>query len=157
MAIHTFRKAQLIRATLDDCWRFFSDPRNLARITPPTLDFRVLSDLPQSIRAGLLIEYRVRPLLGVPVRWLTEITHVDAPHYFVDDQRAGPYRIWHHEHFFAEQPGGLVEIRDLVTYALPFGPFGNLAHLPIVLPQLRKIFAYREKAVVEIFGKVTAA
>lgn len=151
MAIHTLKKSQILRATLSQCWSFFSDPRNLARITPPALDFRVLSELPAQMHPGLLIEYRVRPLLGLPVKWLTEITQVQAPNYFVDEQRVGPYRIWHHEHFFLERGDGMVEIRDRVTYVLPFGLFGELAHGPIVRPQLRKIFAYREKVVAEIF------
>ncbi|MEA3186710.1 MAG: hypothetical protein QOD99_540 [Chthoniobacter sp.] len=151
MAIHTFERTQVVATTLAECWSFFSNPRNLSRITPPALDFRVLSVLPAKIHAGLLIQYRVRPLFGFAITWLTEIAHVATPHYFVDDQRTGPYRLWHHEHFFAELEGSNVEIRDRVTYALPFGPFGDLLHRPVVRPQLEAIFAYREKAVVEIF------
>ena len=152
MAVHVFRRTQVISATVESAWEFFSDPRNLARITPPALDFTVLSELPERVHPGLMIEYRVRPLLGIPVRWLTEITHVEEGKFFVDEQRIGPYRIWHHEHRFTALPDGRVEIADRVTYVLPFGPLGNLAHPFLVAPQLEKIFAFREKAVARIFA-----
>lgn len=151
MAIHTLQKSQLLRATLAQCWDFFSDPRNLARITPPVLDFTVISELPGRIYPGLMIRYRVRPLLHLPVTWLTEITHVREPHYFADEQRTGPYRLWHHEHFFEKKDEHHTEVRDLVTYALPFGWIGDLAAHVMVQRQLRAIFAFREKAVAEIF------
>ena len=139
-------------APLRQCWAFFSDPRNLAELTPRALDFRVLSELPPAIYPGMMIEYHVRPLLGVPMTWLTEITHVEAPHRFVDEQRVGPYAVWHHEHFFTALADGRTEIRDVVHYVLPFGWLGNLAHPVVVAPQLEKIFAYREKAVAARFG-----
>ena len=100
MAIHVLRKTQMVAASVAECWAFFSDPRNLPRITPPALDFRVLTELPPSVHPGLMIEYRVRPLLGISMSWLTEITHVEPGVRFVDEQRIGPYRIWHHEHHF---------------------------------------------------------
>ena len=152
MPIHVLRRTQIVAASREVCWAFFSDPRNLAQLTPAALDFRVLSDLPPAIYAGMMIEYRVRPLLGVPVTWLTEITHVEAPHRFVDEQRVGPYAVWHHEHFFAEREDGRTEISDVVHYVLPFGWLGDLAHPFVVAPQLGKIFAFREKAVAERFG-----
>lgn len=153
VAIHVLRHAQIIPASLEVCWAFFSDPRNLARITPPALDFQVLSTLPPAIYPGLMIEYRVRPLLGIPVTWLTEITHVEEPRRFVDEQRVGPYAIWHHEHSFTAQEDGRTEIRDVVHYVLPFGWLGNLAHPLLVAPQIAKIFAFRERAVAERFGE----
>src|SRR5690348_16071799 len=100
MAIYTLRRTQIIRASLRECWDFFSNPGNLQKITPPSLGFEVKSDLPDSIYPGLMIEYRVSPLAGIKLSWLTEIVHVDAPHHFVDEQRVGPYKLWHHEHFF---------------------------------------------------------
>lgn len=151
MATHLLERSQIVHSTLDQCWAFFSDPRNLAEITPRSLSFEVLSDLPARIHAGLMIEYRVRPLLGLPMRWLTEITHVQEPAYFVDEQRAGPYRLWHHEHFFTELPGGKVEIRDRVHYQLPFTPLSEFVHPLLVAPELEKIFSYREKVVAERF------
>lgn len=152
MPIHVLRCLQIIPAPIEHCWAFFSDPRNLAKITPPSLDFQVLSDLPPTIYPGMMIEYRVRPLPGLRVTWLTEITHVAAPQRFVDEQRVGPYAVWHHEHFFTALDDGHTEIRDLVHYVLPFGWLGNLAHPLLVAPQLAKIFAFREKAVTERFG-----
>ena len=149
--VHSLDSSQIVPATLERAWDFFSDPRNLARITPPELDFTVLTDLPECIHAGMMIEYRVRPLLGIPVRWLTEITHVEPGKFFVDEQRIGPYRIWHHEHRFAPLEGGRVEITDRVTYVLPFSPLSELVHPILVKPQLARIFAFREQAVAELF------
>ncbi len=149
--IHVLQSSQILHASIDQAWDFFSDPKNLARITPPELDFTVLTDLPARIHAGMMIEYRVRPLLGIPVRWLTEITHVETGQFFVDEQRIGPYRIWHHEHHFKALDSGRIEMMDKVTYVLPFGLLGNLIHPFLVKPQLAKIFAFREKAVNEIF------
>jgi ligand-binding SRPBCC domain-containing protein len=98
-----------------------------------------------------MIEYRVRPLLGFPMRWLTEITHVEPGRFFVDEQRIGPYRIWHHEHHFKALENGQTEMSDRITYVLPFSPLSELVHPILVKPQLTKIFAFREKAVRELF------
>lgn len=157
MPVHTLRRTQIVAASLETCWDFFSDPRNLAKITPPSLDFTVQSELPPRIYAGLMIAYRVRPLFGIPVTWVTEITHVEAPHRFVDEQRVGPYAIWHHEHFFTALDAGRTEVRDLVHYVLPFGWLGNLVHAPLVAPQLERIFAFRTKAVAEHFSGAASA
>ena len=151
MGIHVLTSSQIIRTGIGRAWDFFSDPRNLAKITPPELDFTILSALPERVHAGLMIEYRVRPLLGIPVRWLTEITHVEQGKFFVDEQRIGPYRIWHHEHHFKALDDERTEITDRVTYVLPYGPLGDLVHPFLVKPQLAKIFAFREKAVGEMF------
>lgn len=153
MRIHTLHTTQTIRATRAAAWEFFSDPRNLARITPASLGFDIVTpDLPARVHAGLMIEYRVRPLLGLPVTWLTEITHVRDGANFVDEQRAGPYALWHHEHGFDERGDGTVELRDRVTYALPFGPLGSLVHPWLVRPKLETIFAHRTRVVSELFG-----
>jgi ligand-binding SRPBCC domain-containing protein len=151
VAIHTLERTQSVPASMETCWSFFSDPRNLARITPPELGFEVLSELPARMHPGLMIEYRVRPLFGIPLTWLTEITHVQEPDFFVDEQRVGPYRIWHHEHHFADAGDGTVTMRDKVTYQLPFGPLGEIVHPFIVAPQLRRIFEFRDEAVRKIF------
>lgn len=151
MKIHVLERTQVVRARLEDCWAFFSNPANLAKITPDSLDFRVLSELPCEVYAGLMIRYRVRPLLGVPMTWVTEITHVREPHYFSDEQRIGPYAMWHHEHFFTDIGNGRVEMRDLVHYALPFGFIGNAFHGLLVAPQIQHIFDHREKAVGKLF------
>lgn len=152
MPIHTLHTKQVIRATREQAWEFFSNPRNLARITPPGMGFDIVTpDLPPRIYAGLMIEYRVRPLLGIPMTWLTEITHVSDGEYFVDEQRVGPYAIWHHEHWFHEVGDGRIEMEDRVTYVLPFQPFGDVVHPFLVKPQLDRIFAHREQAVRELF------
>lgn len=144
------REYQLIRSQrlplpLERVFPFFAEPRNLARITPPRLGFRIVSDGDLSMAPGLVIEYRVSPLL-LPQRWVSEITLYEPPHRFVDEQRIGPYRKWHHLHEFEAVPGG-TEIRDVVTYALPFGPLGTLAHALFVRRQLEGIFAYRSGVV----------
>jgi ligand-binding SRPBCC domain-containing protein len=149
--VHVLETSQVIRGSIGHVWDFFSDPRNLAKITPPELDFTILTALPEHVYTGMMIEYRVRPLLGIPTRWVTEITHVEPEKFFVDEQRIGPYRIWHHEHHFKQLDGGRTEMQDRVTYILPFGPFGDLLHPLFVKPQLAKIFAFREKAVTELF------
>jgi len=151
MAIHTLQRIQILSATVEECWRFFSNPQNLCRITPPALDFVIKSNLPAEIHPGLMIEYRVRPLWGIAVNWLTEITHVQKPFYFVDEQRVGPYAVWHHEHTFRDLGEGRVEIGDRVHYVLPFGPLGDLLHPFLVKKQLEQIFDYRTRVLRELF------
>ena len=149
--VHVLETSHIIRASRARAWDFFSDPRNLAKITPPELDFTILTALPERVYPGMMIEYRVRPLLGIPACWVTEITHVEPEKFFVDEQRIGPYRIWHHEHHFKQLDDERIELRDRVTYVLPFSPFSEIVHPFLVKPQLRRIFAYREKAVNELF------
>ena len=152
MAVHTLTAKQIITATREQAWAFFSDPHNLARITPPEMGFEIISpDLPPHIRPGLMIAYRVRPLFAVPMTWLSEITQVREGECFIDEQRIGPYAVWHHEHWFHQIGGGRIEIEDRVTYVLPFGWLGNLTHPIFVKPQLDRIFAFREQAVRKFF------
>jgi len=152
MNIHRHYAVQRFPGTLPEAWAFFSDPRNLPRITPPWLFFEVLSVLPARMHPGLLIEYQVRPLWGVPVKWETEIIHVAEPFLFIDEQRRGPYRIWRHEHRFRAVDGG-VEKEDEVRYRLPGGPIGRLAQRLLVRKRVEAIFDYRREAVERIFGK----
>ena len=152
MKVHTLTRTQVVHAELEECWAFFSNPGNLSRITPPSVDFRVLSDVPEKIYAGLMIHYRVRPLFGIPMRWLTEITQVRELEYFADEQRVGPYAIWHHEHFFRKLEDSRVEMRDMVHYALLFGFAGEIVHEMVVKRELERIFLYREKTVEALFG-----
>ncbi len=153
MPVHTLECRQIIRATLTTAWEFFSCPRNLEKITPKSLGFEVLSVLPEAMYPGMMIRYRVRPLLGIPLTWLTEITQVNPGRFFVDEQRAGPYRLWHHEHHFRDLGDGRIEMLDRVTYQLPFGWLSEPAHALLVRPQLLGIFDYREKVVRELFGR----
>ena len=155
--VHVLKRRQVVAAGLAECWKFFSDPGNLAKITPPDLGFEVLSELPAEIHEGMMVEYRVRPLLGIPMTWLTEITRVRGPNYFVDEQRVGPYALWHHEHEFVEMADGRTALIDRVHYVLPFSPFSEVIHPIVVAPQLEKIFAYRVEAVEKIFGEAAPA
>jgi ligand-binding SRPBCC domain-containing protein len=128
--------------SLDEAWEFFSNPANLNNITPAYMRFRILNKSGERMYPGQIITYTVRPLLGIPLFWMTEITHVKEKEYFVDEQRRGPYALWHHTHFFKNVPGG-VEMTDIVHYRLPFGPLGRLLHWLFVRKQLNDIFDYR--------------
>jgi ligand-binding SRPBCC domain-containing protein len=143
MPTYTLRRTQLVELPLDECWRFFSDPANLPRITPSKLQLRVLSSIPAEIYAGLMIRYTVSPLLNFPFTWLTEITQVRKPDFFVDEQRVGPYRLWHHEHSFRALDDKRTEVTDLVHYVPPFGPIGAVLDRVIIRRQLAGIFNYR--------------
>lgn len=139
--------------TLPEAWEFFSNPANLSLITPPGLGFRMTSPAPDKIYPGLILTYKVTPFLGIPVDWVTEITHVRDGEYFIDDQRSGPYSLWHHRHDFREIEGG-VEVGDTVHYALPLGPIGDLAHELIVKKQLKEIFEFRSGYLTRRFGSI---
>jgi ligand-binding SRPBCC domain-containing protein len=151
MSLHQLRVTQRIPLTLDEAWAFFSDPRNLSVITPKSMGFVIKTEVPGTMYPGLLIAYTVRPLGPLPLPWVTEITHVRDREFFVDEQRSGPYRLWHHEHHFAAIPGG-VEMRDIVSYALPFGPLGDLLNHLLVADRVKGIFTYREKVLEDRFG-----
>lgn len=150
MRLQALRTVQRLPVSIAEAWAFFSDPRNLDRITPPWMRFEVLSALPDRAYPGLLVTYRVRPVAGIPVTWVTEITHMREPHLFVDEQRFGPYRFWHHQHLFREVPGG-VEMEDIVHYALPLGWLGVIVNRLMVAPRLREIFEFRRRVLEEHF------
>ncbi|MEN3040722.1 MAG: SRPBCC family protein [Bacteroidia bacterium] len=155
--LYRLMRKQLIPAAIDSVWHFFSRPENLKIITPPYMGFDILSSVPPVMEAGIIIEYIVRPLAGIPMRWITEITHLygpqhgEPPYFFVDEQRFGPYAFWHHRHEFHEAEGGVLMI-DLVHYKLPLGKIGQLFHPWVVEPRLKEIFDFREKKISEIFG-----
>ncbi len=136
---------------LSVAWDFFSDPRNLGRMTPPSLAIEITSGPPPRMVPGMIITYTIRPLLGIPVRWVTEITHVREPNLFVDEQRFGPYRFWHHQHHFREVDGG-IEIADLVHYSLPFGGIGRVLGGSYVRRQLAGVFSFRRTFLEKTFG-----
>jgi ligand-binding SRPBCC domain-containing protein len=151
---YSLDRVQTLRMSLDDCWAFFSNPLNLERITPPSLGFNPLDRDFQRMYAGMILRYTVTPLLGIRLSWMTEITHVEPMKFFVDEQRFGPYLFWHHQHHFEEVPGG-VRMRDLVHYALPYGPIGWLMHAVLVRRQLTDIFDFRRRTLAELFGEIT--
>ena len=149
--VHVLERVLRVPRPVEDVFPFFAEPGNLARITPPWLGFRIVTPGRLAMRVGLRVEYRVRPLF-VPQRWESVITAWDPPRRFVDEQARGPYRYWHHLHEFRAGPGGATEIRDRVTYALPFGPLGAVAH-PLVRRQLEAIFEHRRRVVEGMFGR----
>jgi ligand-binding SRPBCC domain-containing protein len=150
--VYSLQSIQKVPASLEEIWRFFSDARNLSTVTPPHLNLKVTNVVyGDRVYAGQVMTYKVRPLLGIAVSWMTEITHVEEQKYFVDEQRKGPYKLWHHQHHFKSIEGG-VEMTDLVHYRLPLGPLGSLAHGLVVKKELEKIFAYRYAKIVELFG-----
>ena len=149
--LRQLKQTQIINADISKAWGFFSNPKNLPFITPANLNLRITSDFPEEIYQGLLISYKVTPLFKIPLNWVTEITAVDKPNYFVDEQIVGPYKIWHHEHFFREVDEG-VEIEDRVSYLMPFEPLGSIVHALIVKKQLKEIFKYRENVLNEFFN-----
>jgi ligand-binding SRPBCC domain-containing protein len=137
---------------MDEAWDYFSTPKNLQEITPDDLKFNILTNL-DGVRMypGQIIHYIVTPLLGIPMRWTTEISHVKEGAYFVDEQRFGPYAFWHHKHFFEPIEGGVLAT-DVIDYALPLGPLGRLANTLFVRKQLEHIFDFRERKLIEMFG-----
>lgn len=152
MAVHVLQTVQKIPVPLHQAWDFFSSPDNLKVITPTHLGFKVLSQSPQpKMYAGQIIEYTVKPLLNIPMYWMTEITHVQEQEFFVDEQRFGPYAMWHHQHHFTAIEGG-VEMTDLVHYKIPLGWLGDIANTAFVKSQLQHIFSFRFKKVEELFG-----
>ncbi len=150
--VYHIKTVQKIPVGMAQAWDFFSSPMNLKDITPAELDFKVTTP-PFGVKMypGQVIEYTIKPVLGIPLYWMTEITHVKDNAYFVDEQRYGPYSMWHHQHHFTAIPGG-VEMVDIVHYKIPFWVAGDIANTIFVKAELTKIFSYRFKAVEEKFG-----
>ena len=140
---------QVVGGSLAGVFSFFKDPRNLEAITPPWLGFRILEASDREVRAGTRIRYRLR-LHGIPLSWESRIAEYDENRMFADEQVTGPYRRWYHRHLFQAVPGG-VAIEDIVDYEMPFGPMGRLAHAIAVRRQLRRIFAFREQRIAQLF------
>ncbi|SOC80203.1 Ligand-binding SRPBCC domain-containing protein [Salinimicrobium sediminis] len=151
MTIYSLHSTQKLPISIEEAWRFFSDPKNLKVITPPYMGFDITAGGDRPMFAGQIIQYIVTPVAGIRTKWVTEITHVQEPLYFVDEQRFGPYALWHHKHFFRKFEGG-VEMEDIVDYKLPFGILGRLVHKPVVRKKLEEIFNFRQKKLLEIFG-----
>jgi len=152
MKIYTLHTKQKLPITVQQAWDFLSDPKNLKTITPDYMGFHILSGADRPMFQGQLIQYIVTPIAGIKTKWVTEITHVRDKEYFVDEQRFGPYDLWHHKHFIKEIPGG-VEMEDIVDYKVPFGFLGQLVHPLLVAPKLKEIFTYRRKKLIELYGE----
>ncbi|HPF10598.1 MAG TPA: SRPBCC family protein [Flavobacteriaceae bacterium] len=150
MKIHSLHTTQWLPTTIDTAWEFLSDPKNLCRITPSEMGFEIISGADKGMYPGQIIEYWVRPFSSIKTKWITEITHVADRSYFVDEQRFGPYALWHHKHFLKEKDEG-VEMEDLIHYKLPFGILGQWMEPLLIRPKLEKIFEFRRQKLTEIF------
>ena len=152
MAYYQIQTSQKIPATIEEVWDFISSPENLKRITPSHMGFDIQTrDLPAKMYPGMIIGYKVSPLAGIKMNWLTEITQVREKEFFIDEQRIGPYKLWHHQHRLSEIEGGVL-MTDIVTYSPPGWFLGAIANRLMIRKKLREIFEFREKAVIEIFG-----
>lgn len=154
MAFYQLQRTQHVHASIDAVWDFISAPSNLKRITPPYMGFEVTGGTGEGrMYPGMIITYQVKPLLGINMSWMTEITHVHEGRYFVDEQRQGPYALWHHQHHLEPVADGVL-MRDIVTYVPPMGFVGAIANKLFIARQLNEIFDYREKAVLKYFPPV---
>jgi ligand-binding SRPBCC domain-containing protein len=153
MSVHQLKIVQRIPVSLDIAWDFFSHPKNLDKLTPEHLQLKYTNELfGDEMYPGQVITYKVKPVFGIPLFWMTEITHVRAKHFFVDEQRVGPYSLWHHQHHFKAIEGG-VEMTDLIHYRVPGWLLGDIADKLYVSRQLKKIFTFRQRMVEELFGR----
>lgn len=151
MKLYKKETVQFVNATVEECWDFFSSPQNLQKITPETMGFKITDFDDKKMYAGQIIQYKVSPLLGLKLPWVTEITFVKENSYFIDEQRFGPYAMWHHKHFF-ETSGTGTKMTDLVHYGLPLGFLGRIINTLLVKNKLKEIFDYRCVKVDEIFN-----
>lgn len=152
MAFYQFYKQQKIKCSIDEIWEFISSPGNLKEITPDYMGFDIMTkNLPEKMYPGMIISYKVSPLLGIKTTWVTEITQVVDKKYFVDEQRVGPYSIWHHQHIIEPIENGVL-MTDIVSYSPPLGFLGRIANSLIIKNKLNEIFDYRTKAVEKRYG-----
>ncbi|OIP52478.1 MAG: cell division inhibitor [Flavobacteriaceae bacterium CG2_30_34_30] len=150
--MYTLHSKQNLPISLIEAWDFLSNPSNLKVITPTYMGFHIVSGADRPMYAGQIIQYMVTPVLGIKTKWVTEITHIKDKMYFVDEQRFGPYALWHHKHFLKEISGG-VEMEDIVDYKVPMGIIGKIVHPLLVKPKLDEIFEYRKNKLTELFGE----
>lgn len=152
--MYEFKRRQKLATTREELWDFISSPRNLGKITPKEMDFRILNDdLPDKIYDGLIIRYKVKALPLWRTGWVTEITHVKEGSYFVDEQKVGPYALWHHQHFIFDDPEGEgVIMEDIVNYNPPFGFIGSIANVLFLRNKLKQIFDFRTVELDKIFN-----
>ena len=156
MKIYTLQTEQILPISPEEAWAFLSSPDNLSKITPPDMGFKIISWDQKPMYAGQVICYTVNGLPFIPMTWVTEITHVSEGAYFVDEQRFGPYRLWHHKHFLEAVPEG-VKMTDLIHYALPLGIAGRIMHKIFIKRRLSDIFLFRKRKLETLFGKIRGA
>ena len=148
--LHTITQEQFLPLDMEAAWDFFSDPGNLCRITPDWLKFTISCPTPERMYAGQIVTYTINPFPGIRTAWVTEITQVREPYFFVDEQRLGPYRFWHHQHVFHSHNAGVL-MQDIVNYALPLGSLGDLVHTFFVKRRLQTIFSFRQQTLKQMF------
>lgn len=145
-------RKQLIRTDINKLWDFMSSPKNLKKITPSYMQFNITSkNSNKEMYAGMILSYKVTPLLNYPLEWVTEITHIKEKVFFVDEQRIGPYKMWHHEHIFEIKKDGIL-MTDIITYIPPFGLLGRVANQLFIKRRINEIFDYRENVLNQIFN-----
>jgi ligand-binding SRPBCC domain-containing protein len=153
MAVYVLKAVQKLPVDMDTAWDFFTRPGNLQRITPKEMKFIITTPFTSDkAYPGEIITYRVSPVAGIPLTWVTEITQLKSKEYFVDEQRFGPYSMWHHEHHFKTIDGG-VEMTDVVYYKIPFWFIGDIAHTLFIKNKLKQIFTFRFQKIDELFGR----
>ena len=151
MAFYQFYKTQIVNGSIEEVWDFMSSPKNLKEITPDYMGFEITSkNFSGKMYPGMIISYTVKPVLGIKMIWVTEITHIEEKRYFVDEQRIGPYSLWHHQHFIEPTDNGVL-MTDIVSYSPPFGFLGVLANSMFINKLLNTIFNYREKTLEKRF------
>jgi len=154
MPLYTLETSQKIPAPLNQVWDFISSPENLKLITPKRMGFNILTkNLPAKMYPGLIITYHITPMFGLKTNWVTEITHCQEHVYFIDEQRFGPYKMWHHQHNLTSIPEGVL-MEDLISYIPPFGVLGSIANSLVIGKMLKDIFAYRYRKLERIFGRI---
>jgi len=155
MSTHIIKTTQNLPITLEEAWDFISSPHNLKTITPEHFGFDIINGIrpEDKMYAGQIIIYKLQPLPGMKVKWVTEISQVEQQRYFIDEQRSGPYKMWHHQHFLKTIPGG-VQMDDIIHYEIPFGPIGEIANLLFVKKKLESVFEYRRVKLETLFGKM---
>lgn len=150
--MYKLHRTQKVPISLQEAWDFLKSPKNLEKMTPKEMGFKIIDGADRPTHAGQLISYEVTPLFGLKTKWISKITHMENLKYFTDEQLYGPYAMWHHTHFIKEVKGGVV-MEDLIHYKLPFGFLGRLAHPILVKPQLEKIFEFRRNKLIQLFGE----
>ena len=151
MKLYQLHETQNLPISMEKAWEFLSDPKNLKTITPDYMGFKIIDGDDKMMYPGQIIKYIVTPVLGIPTQWVTEITHVKEGEYFVDEQRFGPYALWHHKHFIRPIKNG-VEMEDIIDYKIPLGILGQMVHPIVVKPKLKEIFDYRRQKLTKLFG-----
>lgn len=153
MAFYQFTRQQYIISDLQSVWNFIATPANLKKITPKSMGFDIVSkNMPERMYEGMIIEYMVKPFPFYRTQWVTEITHIKEGEFFVDEQRIGPYRMWHHEHWLIQDSKGIL-MTDIVSYSPPLGVLGRIANAWLIHRRLERIFDYRERVLANYFSQ----